>query len=224
MKLCFIRLFSLALLLAVFCSPHAAFAAQAPSGAPPPPAEAAQQKTPSAIMQPALASLQQALAAQRTDKWKMPAALRESTDSNINSIRHDLDTTLPPLLQTADAAPDSVAQMLPAYRNIEALYDVLLRVTETSSFAAPSQQSDALQQAISSLDEGRRSFADRLQSAALASDRQIHSLQATIKATPPPPPAPAPPPCPTPKHTTKKRTAKPKPAQPNPSNATTPSP
>jgi hypothetical protein len=222
MKLCVIRLFSLALLLAAACLSHAAFAAQAPSGAPPPPAEAAQQKAPSAIMQPALASLQQALAAQRTDKWKMPAALRELTDSNINSIHHDLDTTLPPLLQTADAAPDSAAQMLPAYRNIEALYDVLLRVTETSSFAAPSQQSDALQQAISSLDEGRRSFADRLQSAALASDRQIHSLQATIKATPPP--APAPPPCPTPTRTTKKRTAKPKPAQPNPSNGTAPSP
>ena len=47
--------------------------------------------------------------------------------NNLGSIRRDIDTGLPPLLTTADGAPDSIAKVMPAYRNVEALYDVPLK-------------------------------------------------------------------------------------------------
>jgi hypothetical protein len=181
------------------------------------PASAAQSsandaRLPSAIVQPALNTLQQTLSGLRTDKWKMSSTLRQTNEANINSIQHDLDNTLPRLLATADGAPNSTAQMLPAYRNTEALYDVLLRVAEAANFSAPPQQAAALQQARASLEDARRTFADRLQSAALARDQQVHTLEATIHAGPPAP-APIVRPCPTPAthHTTKKRTTTKKP-------------
>lgn len=169
-------------------------------------------RLPSAIMQPALNALQQTLSGLRTDRWKMSNALRQTNTANINSIQHDLDTTLPPLLATADGAPNSAAQMLPAYRNTEALYDVLLRVAEAANFSAPPQQAAALQQARANLEDARRAFADRLQSAAQARDQQVHTLEATIHATPSAP-APIVRPCPTPPthHTTRKRTTTKKP-------------
>ena len=142
-------------------------------------------------MQPALGTLQQALDAVRLDKWKTSNTLRQEADANINSIRHDLDTTLPPLLATADAAPDSITHVLPAYRNIEALYDVVLRVSAVARLSAPSQQSAALEQAMLSLDDARRALGDHLQLSASTQEKKIVDLQTALRAVPPAP-APAP--------------------------------
>jgi hypothetical protein len=207
------RLPSSGLILTLLCGPIAAFAAQTPTTPPPAAAPAqTQPKTPSAILRPALDNLQQTLSTLRLDKWKASAAVREEADANISSIHHDLEATLPTLLATADAAPDSIVRVLPAYRNIEALYDVLLRVTAAGKLAAPSQQSAALDQTTASLDEARRALGDSLQASAITQEKIIVGLKAALRATPPPPaPAPAvtaPPPAPAKTHK-----PRPKPAQ-----------
>jgi cell division septation protein DedD len=112
---------------------------------------------------------------------------------------------LPQLLATADAAPNSVSQLLPAYRNVEALYDVLLRVCQVANLAAPSQQSAAIDHARASLEDARHTLGDRINSAALAQEQQVHSLQAALRAVPPPA---APVVCPTPAPVKKHRTAR----------------
>ncbi len=154
--------------------------------------------TPSAVLRPALASLQQAIDILRPEKWKAPATITAESSSDVASIQRDLGTTLPPLLSAADAAPGSAPQLLPAYRNVEALYDVLVRVTQTAVLAAPAQQGAALQQATSRLQQARRDFGDLLQSAAQSQDRRLHDVQAQLRTAQntPPPPAPvcAPPP------------------------------
>jgi len=208
MKMIILRHFSSALLLATVCGSCAAFAAQTASS--PSPAPVQSPRVPSATVQPALDNLQQTLGTLRLDKWKISAVVRDETDANINSIRHDLETTLPPLLLDADTAPGSVSRGLPAFRNIEALYDVLLRVVAVGRLSAPSPQSAALEQAIVSLEDGRRAFGDSLQVVALAQEKQRNDLQAALRAVPPaPPPAPVPA-CPPPP--AKKRKPRPKPA------------
>ncbi len=174
--------------------------AQAPAGRP-------AATPPSALIQPALGGLEETLDVLRPEKWKAPAGVREETAANINSIRRDLATTLPPLLTTADTSPDSVARILPAYRNIEALYDVVLRVTETGNLSAPSQQAAMLAKALADLESGRKALGDRMQAAAVAHDQQVHDLQAAIRAKPPAP-TPAPAVCPSPPM--RKRRARPK--------------
>jgi hypothetical protein len=163
-------------------------------------------------LQPALDTLQQTLDTLRLDKWKTSGAVREETDANISSIRRDLETTLPPLLTDADGSPDSVARVLPAFRNIEALYDVLLRVAQVGRLSAPGAQSAALDQAMANLDDGRRTLGDRLQAAALAREQQLGDLKAALRAIPPATAAPAPAPCP-PSPPARKRKPQPKPAQ-----------
>lgn len=186
--------------LCLLCSTLAAqTTAPSPSAAPQP------AKTASAAVQPALDSLQQILDVLRPEKWKASGTVREEMAANINSIRRDLATTLPPLLTNADSAPDSVAHVLPAYRNIEALYDVLLRVTETSKLSAPSQQAITLQQTLASLENARRALGEQLQSAAVARDQQVHDLQVAARMAAQRASAPVPAPCPPPPHT-KRRT------------------
>jgi hypothetical protein len=163
------------------------------------------------ILQPALDTLRQALETLRPDKWKASSDVRDETSANISSIRRDLDTTLPPLLAAADKAPNSVTQTLPAFRNIEALYDVLLRVSEVGAVSAPGQQGTALEQARASLEDARRTLGDRLQSAALSQDQQFSQVQAalhSVQAAPAPAPvAVCPPPAPV-KHKARRKPVK----------------
>jgi hypothetical protein len=197
-------------------------AAQPPEAAPPPPAvqqAAPPASAPSAILQPALGSIQQALAIVRPEKWKAPGTVSSEAASDIGSIQRDLNSTLPPLLSAADSG--SMTQLLPAYRNVEALYDVLVRVTQTSILAAPAQQSSALQQATMDLQQARRNFGDLLDSAARSQDRHLHEVQVRLTAlqSAPPPPTPVCPPPPAPKKPRPR--AKPKPKRTTPSSTTT---
>jgi hypothetical protein len=173
---------------------------------------------PSATLQPALDVLKQAVNGVKTEKWKTSAAVRSETDANLASIRRDLEATLPPLLATADAAPDSTVKVLPPYRNVEALYDVVLRIDAAARLSAPVDQASALDQALARLDDSRRALGDQLQRNAGATEKQVADLQAALKAVPPPPPPPVPVACPV--VPAKKKTTKPaaKPAAPAPSN------
>jgi hypothetical protein len=143
---------------------------------------------PSALVQPGLEAVKSAVAGVRLDKWKATGAVRDAVDANLGSIRRDMEATLPGLLATANEPGNSVSKLLPAYRNIEALYDVLLRVVVAARLGAPQPQSAALEAAMAGLDDGRRALGDRLQSSALAAEKQVMDLRAALKAVPPPPP------------------------------------
>jgi len=175
---------------------------------------------PSATLGPALSALKKTLPTLHPEKWKLPAPVAKDTANNLDSIRRDLDNTLPPLLATADANAAAIPSVLPAYRNIEALYDVLLRVNQVAILVAPDPQLAALQQAINGLEDSRRALGDSLQATALAESQQLTDLRVTLHKlqTAPPPPAPvcAPPPAKT------APAAKPKP-KPKPAT-TTPAP
>jgi hypothetical protein len=133
-------------------------------------------------MQPSLNTLRGAVDGMHADKWKIPGVLKDEMEANLSSIRKDLDGTLAVLLATADGSPGTVSALMPAYRNIEALYDVVLRVDAAARVGAPSQQTQVLDNALSKLDEGRRAFGDHVTTAAQGQEKQVTDLQASLKA------------------------------------------
>jgi hypothetical protein len=210
--------------LLTFCGPWVALvgqtapvrAAQATVSSPP----ATQKKLPSQIVQPSLDVLKQALSDLTVDRWKASGVIKTEAETNVASMKRDLDATLPGLLATADAAPDSASKVLPAYRNVDALYDVLLRVTIAGRLAGAGQQSSELDQALSRVDEGRRALGDGLQDIADGQDKRLSDVRAALKVaqtTPTQPATPATPVCPAP--AVKKKPVKPavKPSTPAPS-------
>ncbi len=142
--------------------------------------------TASSLLQPSLDQLRQSLSGLRLDKWKAPGPVREETNGNIGSITRDLDGTLPGLLMTADASPHTVSKNLPVFRNVDALYDVLLRIVETADLAAPDGETQTLHAALTSLDSARRSLGDALEAAAVDNEQQLKQAQqrATQSAAP----------------------------------------
>ena len=161
-----------------------------------------------ATLQPTVQLVKEALGSLNIDKWKASSAIKGEADANVQSIQRDLDQTLPNLVTAADSAPGSPAKALPVFRNIDALYDVMLRLDAAGRLAAPKDQLGALDDALSSIANARRTLGDQLQASAEAQDqRMIHLQQAAARPAPaapapvactPPPPAPI---------TRKKRTA-----------------
>jgi hypothetical protein len=203
--------------------------AQAVSSATPAPAAAPSPLTESGFLTPALDRVQQTLGALRLERWKK-GEVRDEVADEIGDIERDLKETLPPLLHEADANPGTVSKALPVSRNIDALYDVLLRVVETARFNAPADQVAELQKALTGLADARRDLDNRLQGSADAVAVQVVTLQKNLQAQAAArafvPPAPVVRPCPTPApHRRVKKKAKPpattKPASSAPA-ATTP--
>lgn len=204
--------------LAVMCMCTVAGLAQAPATAT---QTTAAGQGPSAVLQPALDTVHSTLAGVRTDKWKR-GSVRDEAGMDIGSLNSDMQLNLPPLLHAADGAPGSLSRLVPVARHVDAFYDVLLRVVEAARISAPGDQADALQQALVTLSKARLALYDRMNDAAIAQEKQVADLRATVQKQaafkcPAPPPEK---PCPTPVH---KRKAKPKAATPKPAApATTP--
>jgi hypothetical protein len=186
--------------------------AQAPSGAAMPAPGTAQPAAPvvsvSAQLQPALSSVHHSVDSVHVEKWKR-GNIRDEAAQNISQIQRDIDVTLPPMLRDADTAPASLSKLLPISRNMSALYDVLLRVVEASRVIGPDDQVATLQQALVTLGNARQAFNDRMQTSAVATEKQVSDLRATVQmqaakiaATPAPVALPCTPP---PPHTTTKR-------------------
>ena len=214
-------IFRAACFLMALCSP-AVLAQQTPSVQSTPNSTASpapRPALPSVTMQPSLDVLKQALGTVNLDKWKASTAIKTEADGNLRSVQRDIESTLPQLLTAADAAPDSVTKTLPVFRNVDALYDVMLRLDAAGRLAAPKDQISALDQALAGLSDVRRTLGDQVQANAEAQDARIGRLQAQLKAVPAPAPAPAPVTCTPPPTTKKKRVTKPaaKPASSKPS-------
>jgi hypothetical protein len=169
-------------ILAILCSPLLLCGAQSPSNATPPQdVPVPPSTTVSGLLQPSLDTVQQTLGGLKLEKWKR-GTVREEADANVADIEKDLQATLPPLVTASDQASGSVTKVLPVFRNIDALYDVLLRVVEASRVSAPAEQVTPLQDSLISLGSARRRLAERLQETAIAQEKQISDLKSTVQA------------------------------------------
>ena len=138
------------------------------------------QKPASALLQPALDTVRTTRDGLRLDRWKK-GSIRDEASTNIDSIRNDIRTNMTQLMQQSDAAPGTISKLLPVARHLDALYNVLLRVTEASRVSGPDDQAGALQKALQSLGSARLALGDRIQGSAEGLEKQVGDLKATIQ-------------------------------------------
>ena len=201
----------------MFCPPHSAkvtllillflggSGAARAQAAPPPADAAAPAQAPAAApaptsfamtnLRPALANVQTAITNLNVGRWKAPNDIRVTTQQDINSMQRDLNTTLPALLTQADAAaaasgPAALSPAFAVFRNLDALYDVMLRVTETAGLAGSASDASGLEDARAGLEDGRAKLGAWLLQAIGAQDAQVVRLQTPAAAVAPPPPPP----------------------------------
>ncbi len=133
-------------------------------------------------LQPAMDSLHQTFASLNVSRWKAPGDVRGQTQSDIDSIQRDLNGTLPDLLAKAKAANSSVAPSFAVFRNVDALYDVMLRVTETATLAGAQRDAAQLEQSRAMLEHARAQLGSALLQQSQAQDAEVVQLRATAAA------------------------------------------
>lgn len=133
------------------------------------------------MLQPAITEVQSATAELNISKWKISGTVRRATQEDVNSIQRDLGGTLPGLLAQADAAPGSVPPSFAVYRNLNALYDVLLRVSQIADLAAPSDEAVAVASSLKRLEAARRALGDSILNTSQRHEAQLVALTAAVE-------------------------------------------
>jgi hypothetical protein len=166
---------------------QAAAAAAPPAAAPPPPSGFAMN-----TLRPALANVQNTISNLNVSHWKASSQTRDAVTADIASMQRDLNATLPGLVTQADSAgPNVLGPTFAVFRNLDALYDVLLRVTETAALAGTGADPSSLEDARAGLEDARGKLGAWLLQSIGSQDTQVAHLQAQIAAKPaaaPPPP------------------------------------
>lgn len=114
------------------------------------------------------------LQALRIDKWKTESSQKAQSQQNAESVIRNLTAALPGMVTAVRTAPNSMAANFKLYRNVSALYDVLLPLTESAGAFGPKGEFQALGEQLQRWDEIRRAHADYLE------------RLAAVKDTPPP--------------------------------------
>lgn len=136
-----------------------------------------------------IAHLRRVLSSINVPKWKAPGDVRQATASDVDSMQRDVTDTLPALINTALADPSKVSSAFSVYRNVDALYDVLLRVAETAQLAG-SNDAGVLEDQRSTLEDARTQLGTALLQSAQAQDMEVVRLRsAAVVAAPAAPPA-----------------------------------
>ena len=137
---------------------------------------------PSSILQPALSEVQSVTANLNIARWKAPGSVRQAAQQDVDSIQNDLGRTLPNLLASADAAPASIPPSFAVYRNVDALYDVLLRVSGTAELAAPDNEASSVVGALQRLQSARTQLGETILGMSQRQEAQIVALVAEVRA------------------------------------------
>jgi hypothetical protein len=170
--------------------------------------------------------IQDDLSRLRIDKWKTDSGTKRQTQSDVESIQRNLQTALPGIVNDLKNSPESTPLTFKLYRNLDALYDVMSSVVESTGAFGSRDEFQGLEKDLASLESSRRAFADRMDKIAAAKETEIGQLRTalqTARAEIPPKKtvvddtAPQPPP----KKSTKKKPV-PKPQTASPQNAPAP--
>jgi hypothetical protein len=133
-------------------------------------------------LRPVLSQIAQTLNGLNVRRWKAPNDVRGAADRDISAIQRDLSGTLAGLLDQVDAAPGSIPAAFAVYRNVDALYDTLLRVVGTADLAAPENEAEALEAALKNLENARAELGDRILNGSQAEQAELVRLRTVITA------------------------------------------
>lgn len=131
----------------------------------------------SSIEQTATATASQ-IQVMRIDKWKAESSQRQQAQQNADSVVRNLTAALPTMVAAARTAPQSFTPNFKLYRNLTALYDVMLPLTESAGAFGSKSDFQGMGQQLQRWDEIRRSYGDYLERLGQQKDAAIAASKA----------------------------------------------
>ena len=132
-------------------------------------------------LQQASQATQLDLARLRIDRWKTDSGTKHQTESDAESVNRNLQNALPGMLADLKNSPENLALSFRVYRNLDALYDVFSSVTESTGAFGSKEEFQALNKDLSSIQDSRRAFADRMDKLANAKEAELGQLRTALQ-------------------------------------------
>ena len=128
----------------------------------------------------------------RIERWKTDGGSKKQALGNVDSIQRNLQNALPAIIGQLRNAPEDMPATFKLYRNLDALYDVLGSVVESTGAFGSKDDLQALANDLNSFEGTRKQLAERINNLATSKEQEIVRLradlktaQAAIPATPP---------------------------------------
>jgi hypothetical protein len=128
----------------------------------------------------------------RIERWKTDNGSKKQALGNVDSIQRNLQNALPAIIGQLRNAPEDLTPTFKLYRNLDALYDVLGSVVESTGAFGAKDDLQALSTDLNNFEATRKQVAERLETLAASKEQEIVRLrtdlktaQAAIPAAPP---------------------------------------
>jgi hypothetical protein len=121
------------------------------------------------------------LAKLRIERWKTDANSKKQALGNVDSIQRNLQNALPEMLSQLRNAPEDLPATFKLYRNLDALYDVVGNVVESTGAFGSKDDFQALSNDLNSFEGTRKQLAERLETLASAKEQEIVRLRTDLK-------------------------------------------
>ena len=122
------------------------------------------------------------LAKLRIDRWKTDSNSKKQAQANAESVTRNLHDALPGIMGELRAAPESLVSTFKLYRNLDALYDVLGSVVESTGAFGSKDEFQVLANDLTAIEGSRRSFADRMETLAGTKEVELTKLRTQIRS------------------------------------------
>jgi hypothetical protein len=128
----------------------------------------------------------------RIEHWKMDGNYKRQTQSNVDSIKRNLQSALPEITGQLRNSPEDLTATFKLYRNLDALYDVMGSVTESAGAFGSKDEFQGMSNDLNSFEHARRQLADRLENLTVSKETELNGLRTQVKTLQAqvPPPAP----------------------------------
>jgi hypothetical protein len=117
----------------------------------------------------------------RIERWKTDGGSKKQALGNVDSIQRNLQNALPAIVAQLRNAPEDMAATFKLYRNLDALYDVLGSVVESTGAFGSKDDLQALSTDLNNFEATRKQIAERLENLAVSKEQEIVRLRADLK-------------------------------------------
>jgi hypothetical protein len=121
------------------------------------------------------------LAKLRIERWKADAASKKRSLADADSVQRNLQNALPEMITQLRNAPEDLPATFKLYRNLDALYDVLGSVVESTGAFGSKDDLQALSNDLNSFEATRKQIAERVETLAASKEHEIVRLRADLK-------------------------------------------
>jgi hypothetical protein len=117
----------------------------------------------------------------RIERWKADGSFKKQTLANVDSIQRNLQGALPEMIGQLRSAPESLPATFKLYRNLDALYDVLGSVVESTGAFGSKDDYQTLSNDLNMIEGARRTLAERIENLASAKEAEVARLRIDLK-------------------------------------------